>query len=366
MNQKTSVMLIATVSLAASVGRAESPPLRDEPQRRHRILQELGPKFSLHATDHFLVFFDRQRDWAIQRGRLLEKSYNQFYGMMHEVGWPVRPLRHRLVCILLHDRARFVEYARTTDQLTEHWPNGYYSSGTNRIAFYNDATAEPLRKLAAQLRGRQTQLDQLYLRLQGMHAPVRPVERANLDARIRTLQRQLDSLHRTQWLVVERANASKATHEAVHQLAFNSGLQQRGLAYPFWMVEGLATNFEAQDLNRPFGLGFDNPARRTVLRSAVRRNEMVPLEQFVVIVDPRKAAEAHRNLLYAEAWGLFRYLFEHHRPQLMQSFRSYATKPVEGGDALRRWFTDSFGPIDAVQARWMRYLGELRAFSPQP
>ena len=349
--------------LTASADRVESRPLRDEPQRRRQILRELGPSFSLHDTDHFLVFHDTQRDWATQRGRLLEKSHDQFYTTMQQAGWPVRPLRRRLVCVLFHDRKRFSEYARSTDRLLEHWPNGYYSSSTNRIAFYNDATSAELRKFGASIQRQQNRLDQLYLRLQDTPGPAQPARRGAIEAQNQSLQRQLEGQRRQQWLIVERANAAKTTHEAVHQLAFNSGLQKRGVAYPFWMVEGLATNFESRDLNRPFGLGVDNPTRRTMLRRAAQRGELVPLGQLVVIVKPAKQSNAQRNTLYAQAWGLFRYLFERRRPQLLQLFRFHAT--VHGGqvgpEALRQAFADAFGPLEAVEAGWTRYVAGLKA-----
>src|SRR5690349_23883131 len=84
---------------------------------------------------------------------------------------------------------------------------GYYSARTNRVALYDlsaDETAGPLGDAASR--------DEVTRRLSKFPSSVATV-----------------------------------VHEAVHQLAFNTGLQVRYADNPMWVSEGLAMYFETPD-----------------------------------------------------------------------------------------------------------------------
>lgn len=138
-------------------------------------------------------------------------------------------------------------------------------------------------------------------------------------------------------------NLRTATHELAHQLAFNCGLQKPGAVYAFWLTEGLATNFEA-DGSGAMGLGREDARYRLRLAEAKEAGRLIPLEQFVGMTElAAGGAEATKDA-YAQAWGLFRYLYEHRREQL----RRYVLEAGAGGEAAVR-FAACFGEIGALE-----------------
>jgi hypothetical protein len=120
------------------------------------------------------------------------------------------------------------------------------------------------------------------------------------------------------------ADASKTTHEAVHQLAFNSGVQKPGVMYPFWLSEGLACNFETADASKPFGPYMDNAGRRQRLLEAHGAGRLMGLESFVSLTrlpsDPGAVAD-----LYSEGFGLFQFLFRKRHEQMRRYLVKLAT-----------------------------------------
>jgi len=318
--------------------------------RRH-VQRELGAPFALHETDHFLVFYDRHRMWAQRRGQLLERTYDVYHRAMREAGWEVHPIGEKLVCVLFFDRRDFGAYAGRTDRIEGKWQNGYYSRSTNRIAFFNDLSGTASSQLSGRIGRNRAQLDRMRLRLQRTQRPTQPAEHANLQASVQSLQRQIEADTMRQSLIVQRANQTKTTHEAAHQLAFNSGLQRRDAAYPFWVTEGLATSFEALDLGKPFGPGHPNARRHRTLDHAARRGKLVPLARLLAAFEAPAHDDRLRELMYAQSWGLFRFLFQR-KPAELHGYIQALTRrrwAPEQDDPLKH-FESFFGPVQQVEA----------------
>lgn len=101
-------------------------------------------------------------------------------------------------------------------------------------------------------------------------------------------------------------------HEAVHQLAYNSGLQNRFGPYPFWLNEGLAMFFEVPDLKSRrgwHGIGKINPVRLNQLKLMVRSGRTDFFNE--VLRDDQRFRDPDETLnAYAEAWALNYYLLQ--------------------------------------------------------
>jgi len=124
-------------------------------------------------------------------------------------------------------------------------------------------------------------------------------------------------------------NAAVAIHEATHQTAFNTGIHSRFTPPPYWVVEGLATMFEAP--------GVYNSRYNTRLADRIHFGL---LEQF-----RRLAAAGHKPELlaeliasdrffqvapaaaYAEAWALTFYLVETQRGKYAEYLARTANRP---------------------------------------
>ena len=114
----------------------------------------------------------------------------------------------------------------------------------------------------------------------------------------------------TDWSETERT----IVHEAVHQLAYNTGIHERLADNPQWVVEGLATMFEEPAV-------FDSRAASKSVAGRVNQQQLVTLRR--VLADPAALESQLQSLVtsndmfkrdaqmaYALSWGLTFYLAE--------------------------------------------------------
>ncbi len=94
------------------------------------------------------------------------------------------------------------------------------------------------------------------------------------------------------------------THEMTHQLAYNSGLQKRGVMYPLWVSEGLATFFEGSALPQWDPIG--NTARRRTLAKLHAGGALLSLRELSVLAAPMRSV-ARRPMSMPSAGGFLRF-----------------------------------------------------------
>ncbi len=101
-------------------------------------------------------------------------------------------------------------------------------------------------------------------------------------------------------------------HEATHQLAFNAGIHQRLSQTPLWVVEGLASAFEAEGIYRASPADPSsklNQARLLTWNQSIR-NGKHPAQLLASIIEDDRAFEKNADEAYAAAWALTYYLSE--------------------------------------------------------
>src|SRR5690606_38760481 len=104
----------------------------------------LGPRYRRFETPHFVILTDADARWSRARAPSLEQPRRQFYRTMHRLGYPAVPHEHKLVCILMREHDQFRVFAAREDGHVAEWSAGYYSTGANRVVFYNDDSAPAL------------------------------------------------------------------------------------------------------------------------------------------------------------------------------------------------------------------------------
>ena len=221
---------------------------------RADLLRELGREFEVTTTTHYVVAHGRgQRDRWAER---FEGLYREFITYFGKRGFKLREPEFPLVGIVLRDETEFRKYAAASGTPAPPGLIGYYSLATNRILVYDVDPA------------------------------------GNYDA-----------WHET---------ATTILHEATHQAAFNTGVHGRYTPPPLWVVEGLATLFEAP--------GVYNARYHAARADRINGGR---LEDFRRVVAPKHSPElivsmlagdslfrTHPAAAYAEAWALTFYLIE--------------------------------------------------------
>jgi len=292
----------------------------------------LGEPPQVSTTDHFAIVHEAGANYLPGTSRTLELAYKRFYEAFSLAGFDLTRSADRLAWICFPQQSKFDEYALRVEGTDLSWLDGYYSTLTNRVA-----VVEPSPRLP--------QRDRTDASLKPDNNQVNLVANAEHHEEVLAMS-----------AVDSQMDIARLTHELAHQLAFNSGLQKRGVMYPFWVSEGLATNFEFDWL---VGTGFADcsTARRECLIKAYAAGELIPLRQFVVqLKSPASASRSRRY--YAQAWAFFQYLLIE-RSENLRSYLLRLSNLAPGQrtpKTLLREFTDSFGSPEEIENSWNAFL----------
>lgn len=273
---------------------------------RSQLLAELGKSFEVTGTGHYLVAHPvGESAWS---GRF-EELYRSFVLYFSVRGFQLREPQFPLVAVVLKDRQAFAHYAAREGKQLPAGVIGYYSPTTNRVALY-DLTAG------------------------GSGAD---------------------------WT----QNADTIIHEATHQTAFNTGLHERFAQQPRWVVEGLATMFEAP--------GVWNSRTHTRTGDRVNRRQLAQFRQWekkrpagalAALIDSDRQFESDALSAYAESWAWTYFLMETEPRNFAKYLKRLTTTPefVERSQQQRMEdFTSVFGTnLRLLESRFLRFMNEVR------
>lgn len=312
-------------SLSTMSLHADGPsPLAREGQT---LVDSLGKGFSLHLTPHFLLVHASPGEWASEVGKMLEGIHDRFYADFRKAGFEPKPLECELTWICFGSVKEYSRYSIQADRMDLSWMDGYYSARTNRVAMAGLLQLPTLPRLA----------------LQGASTLRQVVQNDEPVA------------------LADHLDLVRASHEAAHQLAFNSGLQKRRVMYPLWVSEGLATSFDADPGGR-CGLDRPNPVRVERLQQAHGRHRLLSLDQFIHLTRVPDAYSGAADDCYAQCYGLFRFMLDQRGPQLRRylAYLSNLEPGFRDVSTLRREFAKAFGPPAELEQAWQRYLVSLK------
>lgn len=319
----------------------------DSTAQRDALAGQVPEGMYLTQSDHYLIVYDVRHAWADSRAKLLELAHDRFYKELRTAGFRPLPLAERAVCVLFDEHADYERYSRHVDRFDNHWASGHYSLRSNRVAFFNLDSAPHLQEMVAELRRREAVAE----RLKG-EAARDPRQRGRYAQALRQVARQ----RKLYELNTAFGNIQQTLHEAAHQLAFNTNIQSRTKLYPMWFSEGLATCFESYAPAAPFGPTHDNPSRRKPLVEALRASRDIPLSSFVSMLTPPDD-KAQREITYAQAWGLWHYLFNHRRDQMRTYIAMMKTRPAtRDPDEHAGRFAEVFGDPAVVHRQYRLHV----------
>ncbi len=291
------------------------------------IASRFKQAFYVRATSHFMIVYDTPETFTRERGAFLEKAYQSFMYWFNMKKLRPELLKERLPIVLFKQRAHYLQYAKAVDGDELAWTAGYYSQRTNRATFYDDSTSDQVEKV-------DDKLDEYRIKMRNMTIAIENARRAGnsqLAAQISRDQAALsDAIRRVEHRVgniVGKINTLKTVHEAIHQLAFNTGIQKRLVDYPLWLAEGIACSFEADDANGARGPGTLNPVRLSELKDLQTKKALLTWEE--VVRGPQGKIESDTiGKYYAQSWLLFHYLYKFKRNGVEDLLIKYNNTPI--------------------------------------
>lgn len=280
-----------------------------------------GPEFHISQTDHYIICANTSEAYAEYVGRLLDRVYSEYSKFVTELGAPFKAPEEKLPIIILGSVNEFQEFAKQQHPETsfEDTP-GYYSIRENQVLL-QDLTRD--RSLKA------------------------PAIRKKLSE--------------------QPLQLATIVHEAVHQLAFNTGLQVRMADNPVWFSEGLATYFEqvavksTQLWTKP---GLVNARHHAEFVRTAQDSLSIPLETLLsgedTFLDSTTVATA-----YAESWALVYYLQKENKEGFGVYMNSLSRlQPIQRVSPEMRLtiFKEAFGSSpDEVAKKMIPVIKKLRA-----
>lgn len=277
-------------------------------EMRGDLLAEFGNGYDVTGTGNYLVVHPAgQKDaWAHQFESLF-RSFQQYFAAR---GVHLQPNEFPLVAVVFPDFQSYQKYAAKDGMRVSPGVVGYYSGETNRVALY-DIT-------------------------HGQHD--NPLWSENMATII---------------------------HEATHQTAFNTGVHSRYAQQPKWLVEGLATMFEAP--------GVWDSRNHANFRDRVNKTRMLEFLEFAKTLRPADSLAAfvatddayydRPSTAYGEGWAMVFYLIETRPREFAAYLRTVAARSAEDVYTPQqrvRDFQDAFGKdLGQMEAYFLRYIDDL-------
>ena len=298
-------LFVAGVSALAPGGSPHAMAPRVHPRKDSESLREtralLGREFREYESARYVVLSDAKKKWTRSQLERLERICDQFDAYVAELNLRPQPLRHKLVGVLFEERRQYTEFARNHDRVRTSWNCGYYSPAADRLVLYHGEADEEADDYAAQ----------------------------------RTV--------------------ATTIHEAIHQLHYHTGLQNKHVQYPLWSGEGIATNFESASSRDPFGPAHEFSPRRRRFEDLLRSDRLLSLERLVALDHMPDQRPETVGTVYNQSYALVSWLAERREREL----RDYLAKmrgESPGRPQARRHlelFTAAFGDVARLERAWL-------------
>ena len=311
------------------------------------LKREFGHSLEIGSSRHYLVAAPAGKAKAY--AELFEDIYRSFHMHFSVRGFNVEDPEFPLVAIVFPDHATFAAYSKQDDVEAKPGLMGYYMQSTNRVALFEGKSPRDSTGKDATTKS--------------------PASSKNVTPRPSdfSVEHHGSLKHHGDWSgAIEGNLRDTMIHEATHQVAFNVGLHARIGSNPTWIVEGLATVFEADGMrdgtNGRSAIYRVNRDRLVWFQAyAKERHKPGSLEKFV-----RNDALFKTQTLdaYAFSWALSFFLIET-RP------RQYATLLKQLGsrepltelteeERLASFQTTIGSNLKLIEAEMLRYFDRIK------
>lgn len=304
--------------------------LYSKEQLRAHLRKELGANFRVETRQHYVIAYSCSPEFASHAGQILERVHDYFINFFrNKGGFRFEPLRQPLVAILYKSRDEYLKSVSPIAEMQLDWSGGVYLQQTNRFYTYEQS------------------LDN------GDSSNDKAAKAA---------------LSPTAVTAVRQRNIQTIVHEGVHQLAFNMGFHSRYSYNPKWLVEGMATYFEAADLNSSLGwsgAGQMNTYQMQAFQQLYPRLKDGFLQALIVDDDAFMDARANADA-YAAAWAVNYYLMRSKTRGYVRYLHLIRERPISPYTAEERVadFKTAFGKSPAnLELDFRRFMAPLLADS---
>ncbi|WP_240907084.1 DUF1570 domain-containing protein [Paludisphaera rhizosphaerae] len=321
--------------------------------------QALGVPMRVARGSHVVLLHQHPEDEATERVAFLERVTTAFHLVFAGAGLSLETPRRRLVFAWFEDKSDYRAFLVSHDAGAFASTRGYFHPTWNAVLIYDARSSDLQRQDRATFAKRREELAVFRTSLEKLPANGRfrvslSGERPRVMGRTeaRPLADRLERDVRRGELLLEaerRAYDEGITaHEMVHLLAADSGLLPRHDAFPLWLQEGLAMQFEVVRGGRWAGIGRPHDIRLPDWRKIHPAPALEPLLQDGGL------GRGYSRDPYVASWALVYFLRARKGDQFIRFLdllRGPETVPSQ--EAFRRAFGDD---LASLEREWREYL----------
>jgi hypothetical protein len=286
------------------------------------LLRQVPAGFEIFETEHYVLCSNAASEYVKFCGTLLETVFDQYFHFMTEREIIVTQPPRKLPIIIFASAAEFQTFSgKQHPEISFADTPGYFSVRDNQTLLL-DLTGDRSIRSGGAIRRR---------------------------------------------LAEKPLQVATVVHEAVHQLAFNSGLQVRMADNPLWLSEGLAMYFETTTIrsatlwNMP---GRVNPRHQPAFIKLLNGNQISGGLNALIASDSTFLNSTDMPAAYARAWALTHYLMREQPTGIQVYFRSLSQrKPMIAmtAEGKNLEFQTAFGKSpDEMEQELVSYIRRQR------
>jgi hypothetical protein len=334
------------------------------------FLRALGVPVEAARGPHVLLLHQRDEAEARARVALLEKVTTAYFLFFAAQGIELEPPRRRVVFAWLNEQEDYLTFLRAQDAAVFATTRGYFHPTWNAVIAYDARSTERQRNgretaaaRRAELSRFQETLDRMptgaKLRVTLTGQAARTLSKLDASALRERLER--DVVRDEVLLDLERRAIDEGTaaHEIIHLLAANSGLHPRHDAFPRWLQEGLAMQFELIRGGRWAGI-----SRVHDLRLPDWRKFQPP--QLEPLVRDEGMSRGYQRDAYAQTWSLVYFLRTRHPAEFL-TFLDVLRGPdtslseLAPADRFLAAFRRAFGSdLESLERDWHAFMATVK------
>jgi hypothetical protein len=322
---------------------------------------------------HVILLHQHSEAEAGERIELLERVIAGYYLVFAAQGLELSVPRTRLVSAWFAEKKDYLAFLHSQGADAFSTTRGYYHPTWKAVVAYEGRATDAKRSDRERFEARREELAKFSEMVNGAPAGSRlKVQLAGEPGRTigrseaKPLIARLDGEASAELLMLDldrrAVDLGTAAHEMIHQLATASGLLPRYDAFPNWLHEGLAAQFEVIRGGRWAGISRANDLRLPNWRSV---QSPLTLERLV-----RDAGFGHgyQRDLYAQAWALVYFLRTQHPHQFL-TFIDLLRGPGSAdsssagprSDPVLSAFQHAFGSdLLALEREWREFMAGVQ------
>jgi hypothetical protein len=339
-------MVAALDRLDRSGSRSDPGPELDE------VYRALGGSFNAVRGPHVLLLHQRTEAEAAERLDLLERVVRTYYLWLAAQGLELPVPAERLVSAWFAEQRDYLAFLHAEGADVFRTTLGYYHPTLQAVVTFDVRSSKAWAPGSALALTRPSATPAEETALGGALALTRPSGTLS--------QGERDWARRRVLLETERraVELGTAVHEMIHLLVARSGLEPRHGAFPLWLHEGLAAQFEVVRGGRWAGFGRAHDLRLPDWR------KIDPPARLVPLIRDAGFGHGYDRSAYAAAWALVYYLRKEHPREFLTLVDLLRTPDAEvrpRADRTVALFSAALGTdLQGLEADWHRYMAQVR------